>query len=235
MKLTDFDKLVCLGIDKRINEHYTLRKQFEERNAHLNIFLAGDGLTRPAWEYDRIDTEPPVRRGYPAWAHRPNSWNAFQCFRQIITRAKEEGVQTLGIFEDDCRLLDNFDGVLNAAGKELEELDVKWDMLYLGANHTFSVTKEISPHLLKLNGSGCWHAVILNNEHGSVFDEVLALPANAPIDQMCGQMLHPKLDCYAVWPTVAIQKSGYSHCEGSEQDYSHYWENKGRKVIKCSN
>jgi len=232
MKLSDIQKHVCLGIDKRIDQHQILIEQFIEHNCVLEIFMAGDGETLPSDKYNRIDTKPPARGGYVAWRNRPNSWNAFQCFRTIINNAKDGGLTTIGIYEDDCELLPNINDVLEKATEQLQRRKLPWDMLYLGANHTFAITEEWGPNLLKLNGSGCWHAVLINNENNNMFQAILDLPQRGPIDQMTGQVLHKKYNCFAVWPTVAIQKPGYSHCEGVNLSYNHYWKNKGQRVIK---
>jgi GR25 family glycosyltransferase involved in LPS biosynthesis len=220
-----FEKVVCLSLDKRFAERVRISTEFAAHDMKVNFFTAGDGKTLPVEQYDRIDTVPPPSRyGYPAWVNRPNSYNAFQCFREIITKAKQEKVHTLLILEDDVTLSNQFYPVLTLASIQLQQYDPAWDMLYLGANHTFWPTKVINANLLKLNGSVCWHAVALKH---TVFDRILALPSVAPIDEMCGKHIHPVSACYAVWPNIALTKPGFSYCEGTQVDYNHYFLNKG--------
>lgn len=231
MRLSEIDRHVCLCVDKRHEHFKRVVAEFDKQKTDVELFIAGDGQTLPKDMYSRVDKKPPQRHGYPAWSRRPNSWNAFQSFRQIVETLKEEEVNTCGIYEDDVQFLPNFSDVLQAAGSQIEERGIEWDMLYLGANHAFATVEQWGDNLLKLNGSGCWHAVLINNSYHNMYDAILSLPQNGPIDQMAGKILHKKYNCYAVWPTVAIQKPGFSHCEGNKQDYSHYWKQR-KKVIK---
>ncbi len=130
-------------------------------------------------------------------------------------------MKSLLLLEDDVTFLPNFAEVFP---KAKEQLDPNWEMFYLGANHTFRPTIEVSPNILQLNGSGCWHAVALRY---TIFDAILSLPILGPIDGMVGDYLHPKHLCYACWPNVAWVIPGFSHCEGIEVSYAHYKDNKG--------
>lgn len=218
-----FDRAVCLNVDKRPGARDRVRSEFAPHGIDVACFLAGDGKTAPG-PYDHIDVVPPPRSGYPAWATRPNSYNAFLCFRKIVARARDAGIGTLLLLEDDVTLLPEFGHVLAAAWAQLHRHDPDWHMLYLGANHTFSPTAEVAPNLLRLCGSGCFHAVVLRD---SVFADVLSLPLEGPIDGVCGRRLHPVRGCYAVWPNVAVTLPGYSHCEGHDVDYTNYFLAKG--------
>lgn len=214
------DLTLCLNVDRRWGERDRLRAEFARVGFAVEFFLAGDGVTAPG-PYDHVDVVPPPRQGYPAWATRPNSYNAFLCFQKMVGRAKERGARTLLVLEDDASVAWPFDTVWPRA---LAELPADWDMLYLGANHAFSRTTAVSEHLLRLDGSGCWHAVCLRD---SSFDAVLGLPMDGPIDQMCGRHLHRRLNCYAVWPSVVLPLPGFSHCEGREVDYTHFFSSRG--------
>jgi hypothetical protein len=221
------DRAVCLLLDKRMaaGEAERIACEFRPHGISINFFLAGDGKTAPEGAYDYIDrTPPPGRTGYPAWANRPNSWNAFQCFRRIVHGAKIFGDDTLLVCEDDVTLAPDFREKAEAAFARMEEIDPEWETFYLGAHHTFMPTDEVAPNLLRLHGSGGWHCVLL---HRRAFVPVLALPDISPIDEQCGQKIHPRGHSYACWPSVAFQKAGYSHCEGAAVDYSHHYLSKG--------
>ncbi len=219
-----FDRAVCLSLDKRVHEQERVSGAFLEHGIDVSFFQAGDGLAMPTLWYDHVDVEPPLRNGYPAWANRPNSYNAFCCFRRIIERAKKDGVKTLLLLEDDVVLTPDFGAVLPAAWSTLQVVDPNWHMFYLGANHYFSNTVEVVPSILRLNGSGCFHAVVLRN---TVFDDMLSLQMTSPIDGLVARKLHPIRRCYACWPNIAVTKPGFSFCEGRDVDYHHFFSSKG--------
>lgn len=223
-----FNRIVCLNLDKRIHEQERLSREFAGVGLELEFFVCGDGHTLPAERYDRIDNEPPPHRsGYPAWANRPNSWNAFACYKEIIRKAQADNIEVLGLVEDDCHLLPNFQEVWEAANDELYNPYYQlypWDMMYLCANHTWRPTKELAPHLLKLNGSGGFQFVLI---HYSLFQTILDLPMVAPIDGLVGDRIHPTHNCYAVWPNIAVPLGGYSYCEGYYYDNIELYKNKG--------
>lgn len=218
-----FEWTVCLLLDKRLNERTRIHNEFLEVGVNVTFFLVGDGKTVNK-QYDRIDTIPPSRRGYGPWRTRPNSWNAFHSFRQIIGRARDMGHETLLLLEDDVSLIPEVVRVLPEAWKQLQAADQAWEMFYLGANHTYRPTVEVAPNLLRLNGSGCWHAVCL---HQRVFQQILDLPAKGPIDGVVGDRIHPRGHSYACWPSIAIPLPGFSHCEGYEVDYRSQFLAKG--------
>lgn len=210
-----FDRVVCLNIDKRLDQQQRIRDEFHDHGLTVEFFVAGDGKT--ASHYDRVDTDPPPRSGYPAWMNRPNSWNAFQCFRQIVEKAKVDGVSTLLLLEDDATPTTDFAGVFPLA---YFELPADWDMFYLGANYAFARTEMAGKYLLRMHGGGCWHAVCLRY---TVFDAVLDLPMDGPIDGMCEKYILPKYKCFGCWPNVVVTLPGYSHCEGRNVDYREFF------------
>lgn len=219
-----FDRAVCLNIDRRIGERGRISEEFSAHGIQVEFFLAGNGSVADI-EYDHIDVRPVrVKSTYPAFQARPNSYNAFLCFQKIIRKAQSQGVETLLILEDDVHLNNDFGDVASAAWKELFEVDPDWQLFYLGANHTWSRTKEVAPHLLRLNGSGCFHAVCLRR---NVFDLVLAMEPTEPIDGCVGKRLHLSGHAYAVWPNIAVQQPGFSHCEGTQVNYLSLFLNKG--------
>lgn len=224
----EIDRAVCLLVDERHAYGSPLLVDFERYlppSCPLTFFFAGKGRMGSPQVYDHIDIEPPSRTGYPAWVKRPNSYNAFLCFLKIVERAKEDGVESLLILEDDAFTTPDFPEVLAKAWDQLQGVDPHWHALYLGANHKFSPTVEVSPNLLRLNGSGCWHSLILSHR---AFDHVLNLPMEGPIDGVFAKYVHPMGHCYATWPNIARTKAGFSLCEGREVDYSEFWNVKGR-------
>ena len=220
-----FDKIVCLSVDKRAAQWEEVDKQFAQYGGQVEHFVAGDGQILPKDKYDHIDDpNPPRRVGFGSWSSLPNSYNAFSCFKKIIFKAIDDKLENILICEDDVKLSDKFAEVFPKSIQQLQDLNLKWDMFYLGANHTWAPTQEVSPNLLKLNGSLCWHCVGIRN---TLFEKILQLPQKAPIDFITANSFHPKYNCYAVWPNIAFQKEGWSYCQHSRQSYYNFLKNKG--------
>lgn len=221
-----FEKVHCLLLDKRLEQGHDERieEEFAKYDIPVKFFVAGNG-SLPGVTYDWIDVEMPQnQRGYPAFVKRPNSFNAFMCFKQIVSLAQEENVNTLLILEDDVTLTDDFEDTLLRAWDQLNRHDSAWEMFYLGANHTWCPTFQVDENLLRLNGSGCWHAVCL---HRRVFDRILALPVVNPIDNVAARLIHPRGHSYSCWGSIAQPLAGYSYCEANWVDYRDFFKNKG--------
>jgi hypothetical protein len=220
-----FERIVCLNLDQRYDERQRIDREFAGHGLKVDYFLAGSGKLRPKTEYQHIDfvMGPP---GY-LWEQqgRMPSYNALLSFLKIIIRARDEGVKSLLICEDDVTLTPEFGQVAQAAWDDVHRIDPKWQMLYLGANHTWGRTQEVTPHLLRLlGGSQCWHCVGL---HERAYTQVLGLPHSAPIDDLCARIMQKEGHCYAAWPSVALQRPGYSYCDKKYQDYLRYFSAKG--------
>lgn len=228
------DRTVCLNLDRRFEHRDRILKEFISHGIYVEFFLAGDGKT-PCYElvdkalhlvpYDHIDVEPGPRSGdYPAWQKFPSSYNANLCFRSIIKKAKEDGIETLLLLEDDATPTHEFEVALSNAWRDMVEADPDWLSLSLGANHTWSKTTLISPHLLLINGSGCWHAICL---HRRAFDLILGLPMDGPIDGSFARHIHPSQHSFACWPQAVVTLPGYSYCERREENYNHLFLSRG--------
>lgn len=214
-----YTRAVCLNLDKRFSEQERISQDFLQKlGVKVEFFICGDGNTLPANVYNHVDIIPPVRdSGYPAWRNRPNSYNAFLCFKRIIEEAKKDGVEKLLLLEDDVTLSDNARQVCAQAYLDLLNFDYGWNIFYLGINNTNARQTRITNNLLKVNSGGCFHGVCL---HESVYDAILNLPMDGPIDQMVERHLHKEKACYACYPNIALVKPGFSYCEGYDVDYN---------------
>lgn len=225
------DKCYILCVDKRYVENGVNTLKWKARSklpfdiSRIKEVVCGKGEYNI--EYDIID--PKEIPDY--WTRGPfgnlvNSYCAFLCFQYIIKDAKKNNYERILILEDDFEFVDDFDIILNRAREQKPFED--WDMLYLGANHTWSPTKQLSPNILKLYGSLCWHAVALKN---TVYDEILSWIPDEPIDKKAAEVLHPKYNCLAIWPSIIIQKAGFSNVEGKLRDYLEFFKSKGNPCL----
>lgn len=226
MDLNDlFDEIFVLNVDRRAKEFTRIESMVHDAGwtRSINRFIVGKGEVLPEDEYSRIDDAGPSRKWCESgYANLPNSYHAFKAFQAIITKAYGMGLRTILLLEDDAQFTPNFKEVLEKAGEESCSVP-QWDMLYLGANHTWNRTVEVSPHLLRLFGSLCWHAVGLKC---SVFPTIINWTPDKPID-LKAQELHNQFNCYSVWPSIATQRPGYSYVEGRERNYDEFFISKG--------
>lgn len=187
---------------------------------NFSFFVDGDGKMLPRELYDqttRHDMPAAYRGGRGVWQH----WCAM---REIFAAARNEGWSSFLFIEDDVVLTDRFDEVVAAADAQSAGLPL-WDILYYGANHSPAVTRELSPNILKVEGSLTTHMVGFRN---TVYDDFLDLPTDISDDVRIARELHPKYNCYAIWPSVALQKPGFSVIWNQHTDYTSYFTKKGK-------
>lgn len=220
MKLSDFDKIVCLAVDRRKDTDWSRVQQLvESRGGHVDFYVVGDGKLLPKTEYDRINTEVPSY-----FCGFPNSFQAFRAFQDIVHRSFAAGIRNILLLEDDVDFTEDFDRVLATVSDQLARNSLVWDVLYLGANHSFSPTYEVSENILRVAGSLCFHAIALSDR---VFPSILEWQPTHPIDLVAARMLHNHFACYSVWPNIAVQRAGFSNVEGRYRDYSDFLLSRG--------
>lgn len=206
--LAKIDKAICLTLDKRYEMALELQAQFKPKGIDVELFIAGGGA-KPL-KYDFIDSDeiPPRDRNYsidyPTWYARPNAFNAWKCHREIFLRAKGN----LLLLEDDSVLSDDFDEILANTN---EFLSVNpWDMVYFGCYQDGKSTKTSHPNVLKLGGAGGFHGVLMNQK---IIKNLLNWPPYGPYDWITGTYLHQYYNCYAIYPCIINQRSGFSFVE----------------------
>ena len=219
MKLSDFEACRCLTVDTRMKSNqssfgdliaaYTSSsKPSSVKNAYA--FLVGKGKLYPEAMYSFIDpVDIPM-----GWRGYPNSYCAFKAYQKMFQELIEQKVESVIIFEDDCELAPNFDEVLDEIS-----LPVGWDMFYFGGNYMQAESSQVQQYLWKTNGIMCWHAVAI---HSRVFPEIVGWTPTTPIDHQCIK-IHNRGNTYGVFPSIAVQKAGFSHVEGRYRDYSEFW------------
>ncbi len=205
----------CLLLDKRIDNWKEIQESFAKKNINLQSFLVGDGKL-DGYKYSHVDVAsiPPVYHNsinYRSW-YRESTFNAWLSHRKIIQKSLEEGFDHVMIVEDDVFIEDDYDSILAKAAPFFK--DNKWDMIYLGGYHNQdSWQLTTNENVIKLKGSGGWHAVILTE---LIMVKMLEFNPIGPMDWITGKYIHPDYDCYAIYPSIVSQKSGYSFVEESQ-------------------
>jgi GR25 family glycosyltransferase involved in LPS biosynthesis len=145
-----------------------------------------------------------------------------------ILRDALEKNKSVFIFEDDAKLINNFDEIIPNA---LDELNTtKWDCLYMGANiYGKHPTYQVSDHLGKLSYAQSTVAYGVNINFIEQLLKMIPLDRIIPIDMIYTSIV-PNVNAYITVPMTAVQRKGYSDIEGQEVEYEtylekRYWDN----------
>jgi len=202
-------------LDKRIGQWFSLRKEIQKLGFNAIPFICGDGQTLDNDIYNYVDkvTLPPIYPNsiqYLTWYNRPAPFNAWQCHKQMLNNFInnfDDGY--LWLLEDDAKIEEDFHEILI---KCEDDINIAMpDMLYLGAYHREGSWKPTgNNNLLKLDGSGGWHSVIISHKVAQMLSKCLP---TGPFDWISAD-LHKHLNCMAVYPSIVSQSDGISFIEG---------------------
>lgn len=198
--LYKIDSTVVLTLDKRVEMVKPLLNSLSELGLKPQSFNVGKTGTDHT-DVNELPPKLPKSTNYPTWWASPNAYNAWLSHEKILRKAYQDGVENLLLVEDDAFLENDFKEILKSIEPTLEK--TQWDMLYFGCyNYEGSWTKTDNKNLLRLNGSGGWHGVLLKR---NVIAELLNFPPIGPYDWICGKYIHPIFSCYAVYPCIISQ------------------------------
>lgn len=232
MLIKDYDRIVVLVVDHRYHTEVPRIQQLIASKGGREVipFVDGTGQILPRKLYNQISPRPSL-----GWQDSDKTYSQLIAIRSILRAAKDDGVENLLFLEDDVDFTPEFDEVVVRATEQLESSATempdgrhiplpKWDMLYYGANHTWHRTDQLHENVLGLSGSYCLHCVGIRRR---MFEPLLNLPDEKVMDWMISTYIHHQYDCYAIWPSVAIQRPGFSYLNSKHQDYSSWFKNKG--------
>lgn len=141
--------------------------------------------------------------------------------KQVIELAKKQGLPNVLILEDDAMFLRELDTLPYAPDQ--------FDMLYLGGN----VQKIFED---PLNDTSDWkriatfttHSYIINH---TLYDTVIRGLSEwtKEIDVFYSNIIHPRYQCYMLFPMMCIQRPGYSDIESKVVDYAPYINDRSLK------
>lgn len=175
--LNYFDGAYYINLDKRT-----------DRRDHMETKLSGLGIAAkrfPAITIDPKDMPEALKKELNACHDKDKDY--FQDYikrkagevgcalshKSIVRKAKEEGLDNILIFEDDCLFLDNWKQEINRIVEELS--NIKWDIVYFGGELT-GKAKSISTTLARTeSGVYCTHAYAINK---TFFNEIINFSIN---------------------------------------------------------
>lgn len=132
----------------------------------------------------------------------------FKSHTSIIRKAIESDLEYVFIMEDDCYFIDKF---------EVPNLPEEWDMLFFGG----AVNKIYDDYYYHWKKASNWyaHCYII---HKSIFQTIIDLSEKLvgvkAIDEIYCEDIHPYVNSYVVYPTIASQYDNYSDIEKKELD-----------------
>lgn len=224
MKLTDFDRVHLLALDKRKNFWRGIDKQFANHGVKVERFIVGKG-NDPTLTYSMVDG-PDLGTWNNNYSN--NARYAYEAHRKMLQSAIDDNLNSLLLLEDDVVLTEDFDETLEVVSKEIEENDIQWDSLNLGGNLTWSTGKRVSSHLIKnLEGAYCFQCIGLKRP---VIQALLDAPPIGPMDFIHARIIQPTFDCFSVFPPIAPQRNTFSYVNGRNEDYSSYYLNLGKII-----
>ncbi len=188
-----FPHKVCINLDRRPNRWQEMQRKFEQHGIHsVQRFSAldGDDLKIPA-----------------NWMHTPGAYGCLLSHLQVVREARQRGLPSVLIFEDDVVFDDQLETKLEAC---IEELPSDWDMLFFGALHKDEPTK-VSENIARITQANSTYACALRS---TVFDAFIEL--NSQTEEVLDNnslLLQQKFKCYCFMPHLAWVETDYSDAQ----------------------
>jgi GR25 family glycosyltransferase involved in LPS biosynthesis len=207
--MNTLDNIVCINLDSREDRWSECLKEFK----NLNI-------------------ESLVQR-YPAVPSKIGILGCTMSHVNCIKIAKEKKYKNVLILEDDVVFnTDIFYDVLIKTFNQLDSNNLKYDMIYLGANLRGHDNKLIDKNLAKIVSAKTTHAYIINS---SIYDYIIDAyskidwndeylwnhqnPNRMNIDTWYINNIQKRGNTYGTYPAIADQRPSYSDLTKQHSDY----------------
>ena len=134
--------------------------------------------------------------------------------REVVTRAKADGIGRLLIFEDDAVFAPHFEAACEVV---LAMVPSDWQMFYLGSwPHSIIPVNTLIARTL---GTICTHAYGFKSD---VFDLVIESSMGpTPIDNELS-IRHGTIRTYMAHPSIVTQEPGFSDIRNTETNYTDF-------------
>lgn len=185
-----FPLRVCINLDRRPDRWQRMQHESARHGIHsVRRFSALDGNT----------LELPHN-----WIHSPGAYGCLLSHLQVIRDARQSGVSSVLILEDDAV----FDPELQEKfGVFFNEVPPDWDMLFLGALHKDEPIK-IADHVGRITKANSTYAYAVKN---TVFHDFIELNRRAEhVLDMNSFILQQRFNCYCFLPNLAWVQTEYS-------------------------
>lgn len=136
--------------------------------------------------------------------------------KKLIELAKEQGLPSITIMEDDAVFTKEFQNLPNWA-KEIPE---DWDMVYLGA-HNHKALIPVSEHIGRCTFS---LSTVAYKVRDTLYDTILdSINQDLPLDMIYALSIQRRVKAYCFKPNLIIQSNSFSDIEQRVVDYSRYY------------
>ncbi|WDE01639.1 glycosyltransferase family 25 protein [Thalassomonas actiniarum] len=201
-KINDiFPLIVCLNLKRRSDRRQQMQARFAANQIEEVVC------------FDAIDG---TRLSIPdRWPSTPGAYGCLQSHVAIVEYARQLGVSSVLIFEDDVEFAEDFQNKLFAL---LEHLPANWQMFFFGAIE-LEDPLPVSPGITRITKAYSTFAYAI---HQSLFEPFIQLNKGSQqlldINSFILQQNHP---CYCAHPYLAWVDSGYS--DAQEKIENHWY------------
>jgi GR25 family glycosyltransferase involved in LPS biosynthesis len=194
-----FPYKVCINLARRADRWEQMQVKFDRHHIQaVRRFSAvdGQGLTVP-----------------PGWSDTPGAYGCLLSHLQVVREARERGVGSVLIFEDDvvfdARLQANF-------SRYFGQVPADWDMLYFGALHTDEPI-AITENVHKVTRANSTYAYALKH---TIFDAFIELhsQSDTAVD-VSNRVLQAERACYCFMPHLAWVEDDCSDIQERQKDH----------------
>lgn len=191
-----FEQAFCINLDHRKDKWRDAQKQFKKIGLEVERISGINGFD-----------EPPA-------SIKPGEVGCLKSHLKVFNLAKERGLKSFLMLEDDVEFSDNFHERFNIIEPQIKS----YEMLYFGSNPHSGERYEVSPNLNRIMYTFAAHCVIFKQP---CFDDIinqLAGPLLVPVDVAYGQqqVVHT---AYSIKPSLAWQRISFSDINQEIVDY----------------
>ena len=188
-----FPDKVCINLDRRPQRWQQMERKFARHGIQsVRRFAAIDG--------DKI--ELPVN-----WTHTPGAYGCLRSHVEVVRKARDLGVSSLLIFEDDVAFHDEFETKFASA---IDDVPRDWDMLFFGALHKEEPVR-ITRNVARITQANSTFACALRS---TVFDRFIELNRNSQeVLDVNSLWLQQRFNCYCFMPHLAWVETGISDAQ----------------------
>jgi glycosyl transferase, family 25 len=194
-----FPLKVCINLDRRPERWQRMQRAFAAQGIEsVQRFSAVDGK----------DVVLPSN-----WIHTPGAYGCLDSHVRVVREARDAGVSSVLIFEDDAVFDPQFKEKFAAF---VQELPSDWDMLFLGALHKDEPVR-VSEHISRITKANSTFAYAIRN---TVFDAFIELNSRAEhVLDMNSYVLQQRFNCYCFMPNLAWVEAEYSDVQGRFENH----------------
>jgi len=154
----------------------------------------------PALDGDRLKI--PAR-----WIHTSGAYGCLRSHLQVVREARQVGVSSVLIFEDDVVFDPDLQKKFRA---HIKQLPPDWDMLFFGALHKDELIK-VSDNIARINQANSTYAYAMRD---TVFDAFIEVNRNSEdVLDNNNLILQRRFNCYCFMPHLAWVETDYSDAQ----------------------